>query len=747
MLFLRGAPAGSGVTAGLAPVAGAYAPADLENAYNLTSFSTSPTAGSGEEVAIVDAYADPNLLNDLNTYRAQYNLPACTACLNVVNEHGGTALPTATDPTGGWEAEQAADVEMVSAICPNCGIVMVEANSASITDLGTAENSAARLAASDSLVGAGVVSNSWGGFDYPGDSFYDSVYFNHPGTPITFAAGDFGYGPSYPGSSQLVTSVGGTYLTQTTSNSRGWNEQVWNNQPATSGHLATQSSCSAGGPKPYWQFDSGCANRTQNDVAAVASGPEGISIYDSFLNCQHAPTGAWCSGFGTSLAAPIIAAVYALAIATGQGQGTADTYPSSWLYDHEPGGSMYPVTSGSDGSCEASRLYLCNAADSLPQTYNGPAGWGTPDGVAAFANHLPADFVSVYNPGAINIESGITYSRITQVSAIDADGHALTFGAGGLPPGLSISSTTGLISGRTTAVGNYLVRVGASDSDGASYGVSFLMGVAPSLDSAYHPGTGPVHLDLGGKCMDDAGNSSRNGNKIQIWACNGGPAQNWTYFPDTDPGDAGELTIHGKCLDIVNRGTANGSRLQLWSCTGGANQQWYIVGSAGELYNPISGKCIDDPFSSTTNGKQLDIWTCNDGRQQAWTLPASPVLSGDPGKCMDDAGNRSTNGNKIQLYACNGLTTQRWTVGLNGSLRINGKCLDATGFGTFDGTKIQLFACTGSTNQEWVIGAFGMLENAHAKKCLAVPPPRTANGTQLVLEDCYGALGEVWAET
>jgi hypothetical protein len=735
MLFLRGGATKSGAAPAQAPVSGAYTPANLQAAYNLTAASSAD--GTGETVAIVDAYADPDLANDLATYRSEYGLPACTTstgCLTILNENGGTTLPTATDPTGGWEGEQAADVEMVSAICPNCKIVMVEANSVSITDLGTAENTAAGLAS--------FVSNSWGGLDYPGDSFYDSVYFNHPGVAITFAAGDLGYGPSYPASSQLVTSVGGTYLT-TASNSRGWTEAVWDKQGVP---YATQSGCSAGEAKPSWQADSGCANRTQNDVSAAASGPDGISVYNSFSTCPDTSAAGWCSGFGTSIAAPIIAAVYALA-----GTPTPDTYPSSYLYDGAPAGSLYPVATGSDGSCEANRLYLCNAADSLSSGYNGPAGWGTPDGITAFKNNLTTNIVSVYNPGAADIESGITYSSIAQVPAIDsAADQTLTYSQSGLPAGLSMSAN-GSISGKTTAVGTHTVKVTVSDTSGTSSTVSFVIAVAPSLESAYRPGTGPVRLDVGGKCMDDNGNSSKDGTKIQIWSCNGGASQNWTFYPDTDPGDAGELVIHDKCLGIAGGGTANGSKLVLWGCNGTANQQWFIVGSGGQLVNPVSGKCIDDPYSSTTNGRQLDIWDCNGEPWQDWTLPASPVLSGIGGKCMDDPGDSSTNGTKIQLNSCNGTAAQRWTIipdsNLIGTLRINGKCLDATGFGTQDGTGVQLWSCSGNTNQAWEVTAFGMLENVNAEKCLADPSNTATNKTQLVLEDCYGDQGEIWAET
>ncbi|MBV9380403.1 MAG: ricin-type beta-trefoil lectin domain protein [Streptosporangiaceae bacterium] len=746
-LLLRSTAVRAPGTRAAQPVSGAFGPSDLLSAYNLRAASAAVPAGT--TVAIVDVYADPRLAPDLASYRQAYSLPACDSttgagCLTVLNQNGGSSLPTATDPsgTGGWEAEQALDVEMVSAICPSCKIVMLEASSNSTSDLGTAENSAVNV------VGAKFVSNSWSGFDFPGESFYDALYFRHPGAATAFASGDIGYGAGYPASSQLVTSVGGTYLARDPSAARGWTETVWDNEPSDV-IGGTGSGCSAGEGKPAWQADTGCPNRTENDVSAVASGPAGVSMYDSFGTSGNFFCGSsgdnWCSGYGTSVATPVITSVYALA-----GTPAPGTYPSSYPYQSGQAAHLYRVTNGSDGICEATRLYLCNAAGSLASGYNGPAGWGTPNGTAAFRNSVTANIVSVDNPGALDIQAGASYSAIARVTATDsASGQTLTYSATGLPAGLSISSSTGLISGKASAPGTSAVKVTVSDQVGARSTAAFTIAAAASLRSAYHPGSGAVRLNLGGKCMDDTGNSIRNGDKIQIWACNGGASQDWGYYPDTDPGDAGVLTVHGKCLDVVNGGTANGSKLQLWSCISGSpDQQWYIVGAAGELYNPRSGKCADDPYSSTANGRQLDIWTCNDGSQQAWTLPASPVLSGVSGTCMDDTANSGRNGNKIQVYSCDGLASQRWTTGLDGSLRINGKCLDATGNGTTDGTKIQLWTCvSGAANQEWAVGAFGMLENINAEKCLADPDNTPANGTQLVLEDCTGQQGQIWAES
>jgi hypothetical protein len=248
--------------------------------------------------------------------------------------------------------------------------------------------------------------------------------------------------------------------------------------------------------------------------------------------------------------------------------------------------------------------------------------------------------------------------------------------------------------------------------------------------------------------MDDTGNSSNNGTKIQIWGCNGLASQNWTFYPDTDPGDAGQVVHNGRCLDIVNGGKTNGSKLQLWACNGNPQQQWFLVGSGGELYSPYSGECAEDPYSSTTNGRQLDIWTCNGGNNQDWTLPASPVLSGLDGKCLDDRGNSSANGNPIQSYACNGFASQRWTISPLGQLEIHGKCLDAIGYGTTDGTLLQLYTCNNNptiANQIWYVTGTGQLENVNAQKCLAIPVDSTVDGTRVTLQDCYGQPGEIWA--
>ncbi|MBY8876619.1 S53 family peptidase [Actinacidiphila acidipaludis] len=321
-----------------------YGPSDLHSAYGLPS-----TGGSGATVAIVDAYDDPNAEADLGKYRSQYGLAACTTangCFKKVGQSGTSSLPSAD---AGWAEEISLDLDMVSATCPSCHILLVEASSASMANLGKSVNTAVSL-------GAKYVSNSYGGGESSSDTSYDSSYFNHPGVAITVSAGDSGYGAEYPAASRYVTAVGGTSLKKS-STTRGWTDTVWN---------GTGSGCSAYDAKQSWQKDTGCSRRTIADVSAVADPATGVAVYDTY----GGDTG-WEVFGGTSASSPIIASVYALA-----GTPSSGSTPASFPYAHT--GSLNDVVSGSNGSCSGS--YLCTAKSG----YDGPTGLGTPNGVTAF---------------------------------------------------------------------------------------------------------------------------------------------------------------------------------------------------------------------------------------------------------------------------------------------------------------------------------------------------------------------------
>jgi hypothetical protein len=345
-----------GRTGQLHLVAGAlppgYGPTDLRSAYSLPA----TTAGHGETVGIVDAFDDPYAESDLAVYRAKYGLPPCTTangCFRKVAQDGSTRYPATDDD---WSLEISLDLDMVSAICPNCHILLVEANDNSDANLGLAVNEAVAL-------GAKYVSNSYGGGE--GNATYeaqeDALYYNHPGVVMTAAAGDLGYGPGYPAASPYVTSVGGTSLTKTSS---GWTETAWS---------GTGSGCSAFEPKPAWQQDSGCPRRTENDVSADADPNTGVAVYDSMGMPFVAPPG-WNVFGGTSAASPIIASTYALA-----GTPTPGTYASSYPYAYPKG--LHDITSGKNSPSGCTPAYLCTAGPG----YDGPSGLGTPNGVAAFA--------------------------------------------------------------------------------------------------------------------------------------------------------------------------------------------------------------------------------------------------------------------------------------------------------------------------------------------------------------------------
>ncbi|MDT4997341.1 MAG: hypothetical protein QOD45_1409 [Pseudonocardiales bacterium] len=322
-----------------------YRPDQLKAAYGLNSVTGSPA------VAIVDAYAHPNAAADLAAYRTRFNLDP--ANLTQYSQTGGS-IGNVTGNTG-WGQEEMLDLEMVSAICPSCPLIYVGANSASFNDLAAAVN----LAVSK---GAKVISNSYGGNEFSTEGSLASAY-DHSGVAITVSSGDNGYGPQVPAAFGTVTAVGGTSLTLNADSSRKA-ETVWN---------GAGSGCSAYIAKPSWQHDTACARRTIADVSAVADPATGVAVYDSYGSTGGAN---WYVFGGTSVAAPIIGGVYALS-------GNTAGIPASLAYAASSG-TLFDVTSGSNGHCVRGRntsgAYLCTGVVG----YDGPTGNGTPNGTGAF---------------------------------------------------------------------------------------------------------------------------------------------------------------------------------------------------------------------------------------------------------------------------------------------------------------------------------------------------------------------------
>jgi subtilase family serine protease len=331
-----------------------YGPADLQAAYGLTAASASE--GAGQTIAVIEAYNDPSAEADLAVYRSQFGLPPCgTGCFTVVNQ-AGAAGPYPKNNQG-WASEESLDVDMVSAICPNCKILVVEANSEADANLGEAVDTAASL-------GANAISNSFASPESKSDLKFNKSYFDHPGVAVTAGSGDNGYEVEYPAASPYVTAVGGTTLKRSSS-ARGWTETAWKGSGA---------GCSVEEPKPTWQKDSGCSQRTVADVSFDANLSTGVAAYDSDCSLENEFEGicfqGWGIAGGTSVGAPAIAAIYGLA-------GNSSVVHGANIAYADPR-ALNNITSGSDGTC--SPKYLCTAGPG----YNGPTGLGTPEGTGAF---------------------------------------------------------------------------------------------------------------------------------------------------------------------------------------------------------------------------------------------------------------------------------------------------------------------------------------------------------------------------
>jgi subtilase family serine protease len=347
------------------PPSGSLGPADLQSAYNLKGLAG--TAGTGKTVAIVDAYNNPTAFSDLDGYRDQYGLAGMTDATGTSTTPGSSASGPPTfwkvDQTGGnnypsgtsWSTEIALDIEAVSAICPNCNILLVEAKSNSFDDLGAAVKYAA------GLPGVVAISNSYGtSGEFSTEASYDK-YYNFPNIAVTASSGDSGYGAIYPAASPSVIAVGGTSLTKAT-NARGWTETAWR---------GAGSGCSTVEPKPNWQ-SSYCSGgkRAVADVSAVADPNTGLAVLDT------TGSGGWIQVGGTSASSPVIAAVYALG-----GNYSSTTPAGKWLYQHVTyNQTLWDVTSGSNTKRKCTPSLICKSATG----YDGPTGLGTPDGGGAF---------------------------------------------------------------------------------------------------------------------------------------------------------------------------------------------------------------------------------------------------------------------------------------------------------------------------------------------------------------------------
>ena len=422
-----------------------YGPADIQSAYGLGS-----NPGSGQTVAIVDAYDDPNAESDLATYRSQYGLSACTTangCFKKVDQRGGTTYPRGDT---GWGTEITLDLDAVSAACPGCHILLVEADSNLDTNLGAAVDEAVQL-------GAKFVSNSYSDAESDLPSGIDAHY-NHPGVMIAAATGDYGSksgaDTQYPASSPTVVAIGGTSLRKSTT-TRGWTETVWGS--STTGALGTGSGCSGMFAKPAYQqsVNTSCAKRATSDVSAVADPNTGLAIYDSYGQS------GWLLYGGTSLATPVISSIWALAGVPGSSDN-----PVAYPYSHAD--KFNDVTSGTNGPCGAP---ICTAGTG----WDGPTGLGTPTGTDAFKSGSPPpppanDFSVSLTPASGSAAQGKSVTSTVSTAVTSGSAVSVQLSASGLPSGATAtfspasvtagsSSTLTIATAASTPAGSYSVTV------------------------------------------------------------------------------------------------------------------------------------------------------------------------------------------------------------------------------------------------------------------------------------------------
>jgi subtilase family serine protease len=323
-------------------------PADIRQIYQL------PSTGGTPVIGIVDAYDNPKAEKNLGVYRAAFGLKACTTankCFRKVDQRGGKHYPEG-DP--GWGVEINLDVQAVSAACPSCKILLVEADDPSFEAIGAAVNTAVRL-------GATVVSNSYGADEFASMVDYGRKYYRHAGVPILASSGDFGFGPaSFPAVLSSTWAVGGTTVSGNTK--RGFTEKAWE---------GAGSGCSAYIAKPSYQKDKNCQLRTVADISAVANAKDGFAVYDTYgLDADN----GWIGVGGTSLSSPLVAGMIGLA------KRPSTVAKPSYLYSHRSG--LKDVVGGSNGYCGGD--YLCTGRSG----YDGPTGLGSPRGLSSLGGKV-----------------------------------------------------------------------------------------------------------------------------------------------------------------------------------------------------------------------------------------------------------------------------------------------------------------------------------------------------------------------
>jgi hypothetical protein len=471
-----------------------YTPAQIRAAYGLpalpsttASVSSAQAAqmGAGQTIYLIDAQNDPNIVAELTTFDSSFGLPDCTVTpiattanlpLTAAPVTGCTLSIVYSDPNGvmtatvpaydaGWATEIALDVEWAHATAPYARIMLIESPDAGIGNL----TAAVRLA---NAMGAGVVSQSWGGPENSSTGSYDALYSVANMTYLA-ATGDAGAGVSFPAVSTHVVAVAGTSLTYSGNAPRS--ETVWS---------GTGAGVSAFVPAPAYQhlavpgFDIS-AHRAVADVTFNANPFTG-----QYLVINTSSGTNWLSGGGTSLATPQWAGIIAVANALRAQNALAPlgaVQPALYGLGVQAGSysnAFLDVTTGSDAIASDGYCATCSAGVG----YDLPSGLGSPNvaGLLTALHAAPqlAPEAPVVTSALVSGKVGVTLSFSITATAADP----LTYSLANAPAGMSVDASTGLVTWSRPVAGTYLVLATASDtSAGLSGQGSISVSISPAL--------------------------------------------------------------------------------------------------------------------------------------------------------------------------------------------------------------------------------------------------------------------------
>lgn len=342
-----------------------YSPAQIRRAYGFDALSST---GAGQVIGIVDAYDDPTVASDLATFIKQFGLASmhgltssdpCSVSAGPHPCFQKTYAQGKPNPNGGWALEISLDVQWAHAIAPGADILLVEAKTASLSNLLGAVNVAV-------TGGAQAVSMSWGGSEFSSESSYDAS-FNRASVTFTAASGDSGAGTIWPAVSPYVVAVGGTTLPLDSSGNRTGAETTWS---GSGGGISAYES--EPGYQSSYPIPATGGKRGSPDVAYNADPATGFAVYDS---TKYQGQSGWFQVGGTSAGSPQWAALIALANpGRSKGSLSSDNLTSSPEYDAATGNAYTSnyndITLGTNGSCGST----CTAATG----YDFVTGLGSP---------------------------------------------------------------------------------------------------------------------------------------------------------------------------------------------------------------------------------------------------------------------------------------------------------------------------------------------------------------------------------